>query len=275
MPVLWQDGFNGRDFPRDHPRIGWDRRRGLLPNVTASSAAEGFPVLNGRDPRTDNWWKPTAIPAWWQITFTSPVLLSWAAIAGHNLATNGNRIRLRVPQLIDDTLDRTLPGTEAYEPTDNSPILWLFAPISVSRIRFDMTNFGTPPRIATLQCGRIMEFPQKADYVGGAGLREYVQTQYFSNQTAGGNFVGRRIKRVSFAPEMTVQHMPEAFMASDFNGFRQHARSEPFFIADRPGTHPESVVYAWLQGEVMPTRDLSNAAVSRSVTLQMQAERDD
>jgi hypothetical protein len=85
----------------------------------------------------------------------------------------------------------------------------------------------------------------------------------------GGQWLGRSVTRASLSPSMTVNHLSETWVSTEWDAFARYAETSPFFIADRPGSYAASVAYAWTQGDLRAQRSVPNADIANSVTLEL------
>lgn len=256
--VVFEADFDGILYPLHHPRIaGWP----LPGTVAASSEAAGFAAALAANDLTYQFWRPTALPATWEIDFGGGEAVSYVAIAAHSLGSNGNTV---AAQLWTGSVWETIA---THAPQDDSPILILCALRSRSKGRVVISG-GTVPDVGVIRFGDIMEFPQPAAYVGRRDIQQLAIAEYRTNISDGGHVQGRYVSRRGQSFSLAVQHLSETWKASDLDPLILHLETEAVFVADRPGEFPASVAYGQTAGPVVPERGGTNASISISVSME-------
>ena len=128
--IVFEAGFSGIAFALDTPRIG------ALPvsgTVAASTAATGFSAVFAANLNTTQWWRPTAVPATWDLTFTA-AQISYFGIAAHDMATVGATVE------VQRWNGSAWVTAITHTPPDNGPIFGLIARSSIDRLRFRFTG---------------------------------------------------------------------------------------------------------------------------------------
>ena len=259
MSVVIAGGFTGIAYDLSHPRVCWRRLTGT---VAASSAAAGFAAANANTARTDTFWKPTVINATWELDFGGAQNVSYCGIASHTIGSTGCAVSFQTWN--GSTWDTVATTT----PVDDGPILFLCATRNVSRARISITT-GTAPVVGVVFFGAATEWPRKAVYAPSVSMQRAKVTEYSTNTTEGGQWAGRSIVRRYTTPKMQVDNLPETWITSDLDAFAAYAEGEPFFVCDKPGSYPDSVAYAWSQGDIVPERAIAQATAANSVTLEL------
>jgi hypothetical protein len=263
MTVIKQGGgWDGLVYDLSHPRVGWRRETGT---VTASTSAAGYAADNAASSRTDTFWRPTAMPATWEVDFGASKTISYCGIAAHDLGTNGNGIT------VERWTGSTWASVASTTATNDEPLMFLFAAQTASQMRLSIT--GTAPTIGVIFFGAVTEWPRKALFAPSVSMQRATVTEYNTNITESGQFVGRTAIRRNTTPRMQVQYLAESWIASEFDAFVAYARSEPFFICDRPGNYPESVAYAFAMADLIPERQAPNQDATNAVTLELMGFR--
>lgn len=260
MSVVIASGFTGITYGLDFPRIGWRRLSGT---VTASTSAAGFAAANAATARTDTFWKPTALAATWAVDFGTARDVSYCGIASHTLGSAGCTVQFQTWN------GATWDTVASTTPVDDGPIFFLCATRNVSQARLNITGGATMPIVGVVFFGAVTEWPRMATYAPSVSMERAKVTEYSTNTTEGGQWAGRSRVRRYTTPRMTVDHLPESWIASELDAFAAYAEADPFFVADKPGSYPASVAYAWATGDIVPERSIPNADVSNSVTLEM------
>jgi hypothetical protein len=261
MAVWMPPAFAGIVYPPSTPRIGWRRITGT---VAASTSAAGFAAANAATYRTDSFWRPTALGATWRLDAGSAQNVSYVGIAGHDMGTRA--LTIQVQSSTDDSAWTTRLN---ITPTDDSAIFGLMGLISARYWRLSITGAGGNPTIAVIQFGAVTEFPRPCVYAPSISLQRTRRVTYSTNITEGGQWAGRTINRVSLAPSMTVNHLSETWVTSEWDAFALHAETSPFFIADRPGSFANSCAYAWTGDDLRAERGTPNADIANTVSLEL------
>lgn len=256
--IIIESGFTGITYPLKNPRIcGFP----LTGTVTASTETAGFGALLAANQMTYQFWRPTAVPATWEIAFASAQVVSYFGIAAHNLGTKGCTVNF---QTWNGTAWVT-HGTHA--PTDDSPILFLCARKTVTKARIQITG-GTVPDVAVIQFGDATEFPQKAAYVGRQDYEQLIQSEYRTVMSDGGHVLGRYYDRKSLGVTLTVETLTEAWKAATLDPLIVHLKTYAVFVADRPGVFSKSVAFGQTVKDIIPDRDAPNDQVAVSVSME-------
>jgi hypothetical protein len=241
--VVIQDALDPA-VPLTHSRIGIDNiaRTGT---VDASSAAVGFPASAAANPLTYEFWKPTSVPAWFRVDAGAPVTVDYVGIASHNLGSAGSTVTVQRSSDNDTWVD-----VVATVPTNNSPIMFLFAGVSARYWRVLVT--GNSPTIGVINIGKVLEM-QRAAYAGINPIDLSRRTVIRPNVSEGGQWLGRSVIREGSATSVGFRHLTNAWYRANFDPFVEEARSYPFFFAWRPEGYPDSVGYVWTQSDIVPT----------------------
>lgn len=273
MSVYIETGFGGDEFTLENPRIGYSRPEYQL--VSGSTSEEGFDASNAATPRTDSAWRPTSVPTFWRYNYSSSTEISYLGIAKHDLGTLNATIRIQISNTGDNSNYSTIPGL-TITPEDDSPILCLFDPVSVTDIRVSITAADDNPTISVIAAGPVMEWPQPSTWTG-TPITESDQTTFSNNLSDKGNFLGRTTVSDGLSFSLDIDNLSEAFRTSDFAAFKAHANGEvaTFFVAPRPEDYPDEVAYAWSDGVVNMSRERANHRNSGSVSLSLQGLRVD
>ncbi len=255
--IVVESGFTGINWPLTHPRIG---ARPVSGDISASTSAAGFDAEFAADPDTGKWWRPTAVPATWAMEFPS-AQISYVGIAAHDMGTVGATVE------VERWNGAAWITVVTHAPADDRPIFCLLAPRDLDRIRLRFT--GAVPTIGIIYAGAVTEFPQKSTYVGSVTFDRAVQDEYSTPVSDGGQWLGRYVTRRSVPAKMEVSDLSEAWAAAVLDPLLLDLRGRPVFIADRPFDYPQSLVFAYTTGPVVPERTRANRSNSISVTFEV------
>lgn len=256
--IAIESGYAGGTYGSSYPRIGAFPLDGTL---VVSSEATGFEGTNALDGLTWTYWKPTAVPATWDLTFSSAAV-SYIGIAAHNCGTMGTVVG------VWEWTGAAWSLVKSHTPTDDSPILFLITRRTAQttfRVRF--TN--AIPTVGVIYIGDVTEFPQKAEFTGSLPFNEALQSVYSDNISDGGHTLERFEVRKAVPAKMTVQHLSETWVAATLVPLLTAMKTVPVFMADRPGDYLSSVCFGLATGPIQAPRDLANSSASRSVTFEI------
>ena len=254
-----QTGFNPT-IPLSHSRIGHQSytRTGT---ASASSSATDFPAIAALNELTYEFWRPTALPATWTLDAGSSVSSNYIGIAAHTLGTSGATVTIqRSP---DNTTWTTI---DSITPTDNSPIMFLFANVTARYYRLSITGSLTPS-IGVVYVGTVLEMLRPC-YAGLTPISLSRDTVIRPNRSEGGQWLGRSVIRSGSSMSVNYTNLDNAWVRSTFRDFINNAVTYPFFFVWRPDNYPEDVGYVWVSDDIKPsnsgTRDLMNVSIQMS-----------
>lgn len=241
----------------NHPVIGAFPLSGT---ITASSAAPGFDAAFAADPSTIKFWRPTSLPATWDLDFPTADI-SYIGIAAHDLATVGASVAVSVD------IGAGLDPVVSHTPADNSPILFLIDVRSADAVRLTFSGAGAVPTVGIIMIGLATVFPQRSAYVGRRDFQDQIVEAFTTNQSDGGNFLGRYVSRRSQAVNLSVSHLSEDWKSSVLDRLIAHLTHLPGFVADRPQSARKSVIFGYLAEKPIPERNIPNRSASVSVSM--------
>lgn len=248
--IIVETGFTGIDEPMTQPRIAAFPITGT---VTASTEAAGFEGVNANNALTWTYWKPTAVPATWQLAFTSTDV-SYCAIAAHNIGSVGATVQVQEYDGIS-----AYTAVASHTPTDDSPIVFLFDARATDRIRIRVTN--AIATIGVIWFGPILELPRKCQWIGSLPFNEAITSVYAQNVSDGGHVLETFATRKAGNCQMEVQNVGETWAAANIPALQSHMSGLPIFMADRPSLYPKSVVFGMQQSPLIAPRvQVLNAA---------------
>lgn len=229
-------------IPLTHARIGYHKVSGT---ISASTEASGFLASSADNELTYSHWKPSALPAWWEITLDTAEEVNYFGIAAHTLGTNSTAIKA---QYHDGTswvdIDETLPA-------DDSTIMFIFDNVFSSRFRVYLTGSAVP-KIGVIYIGKLLEM-QRAIYGGHSPINLSRITVTRPNSSERGQWLGRSIVRSGLTGDFSWSNLTAEWYREYFDPFVEHARTKPFFIAWRPATFPKEVAYVWTSRDITPS----------------------
>lgn len=255
--IVIEAGFSGTEYPLDTPRIA---AHAISGTVAASTEAVGFPASFAANLKTWQWWRPTAVPATWDLTFTSTPI-SYIAIVAHDCATVGATVEV---QRWNGSAWVTMA---THTPTDNGPILFLLTRRTLDRFRVRAT--GAIPTIGVITAGDVIEVPQRSKWVGAIPFDIANQNDYRDTLSEGGQVLDRFMTRRSIPARMEIEHLSEAWCDAKITPLRTYAEAAPILIADRPLAYPRSVAFGMVKAPIQPVRTIPNLRVAMGVTIEV------
>ncbi len=187
-------------------------------------------------------------------------------IAGHNFGPSAGKISFEHDSNEDDTFAEIDNLTDI---SDNSPIMFLFAPVTSARWRVTVSR-TILPEIAVVQVGKALQM-QRPIHQGVRPFETNRSVQMRGNLSEGGEWLGRSTIRGYLEGSLSFSRLTPAWVRSNLdgvNGFIQAAEREPFFVAWRPDTYAEAH-YVWTSGRIAgPTFSQSPNLMSWAIPTQ-------
>tara|TARA_R110000772_G_scaffold45492_8_gene104251 strand:- start:942 stop:1766 length:825 start_codon:yes stop_codon:yes gene_type:complete len=244
--IYIETDYVGDVYNMEHPRVLWNNvaRRST---ATASTSAAGYDATNAATATEGEEWKPTAMPANWDLTFDTFETINAIGIETHNLGTSGATVTLQ------DWDGGAWVDIMAATPTDDEPISFLFAARSIDRIRF-LFSGSTAPSVSVIMVCLAIEIPRQV-YMGAiTPIDMALKTTYAVNDSTTGRFLGRSVLFEKNENEFTIRHLTERYMREDLFPFIKDSRMYPFFLLERPYSRPTALSYRITRGDITPQR---------------------
>lgn len=242
MSVFIQPGLSPAT-PLTHARIGWQNI--VRPNnVTGTAGLTGLPITALANPLTYDRYRPSSSPTQIVVDAGTPVTVDYIGIAAHTLA--GTTVTFASS---DDDVTYTTRLTMAI--TNNDPIMGLITPVQARYWRISVT-WSQSPFIGVLYIGKVLEM-QRAIYQGHTPGNLSRVTEIRPNISEQGQWLGRSIVRKGYQTQYDWSNLKADWYRANFDPFVESARANPFFIAWRPETFPNEVLYAWTGNDIAPS----------------------
>lgn len=187
------------------------------------------------------------------------------AIAAHNLGSSGATVDFQHDSDEDDTW--TTIGS--VTPSDDSPILFMFAPITSRRWRLTVRN-GANPYVGVWRVAEALQM-ERPFYAGFTPARMSRMTETLGNISGSGELLGRSRKRSILEARYQWANLTYTWVRANLdgpNGLIQSVEVEPFFAAWRPG-ETQDVDYFMRASVEAPSptgqRDLHSFSISGEV----------
>ena len=235
MTVAYEAGYAlpGGDLPLNHARIVHSGVSFAPTTITASAEVTGYPGAAANIGDTVDRWRPVAsgvTTATLDYTLAAAQEADCFAIAAHNLGTIGGTIGF----YHDSNGDGTWTTIGTISPTDDSPILFFFDPITSDEWRISVT--GTVPEIGVFRIAKALQM-ERPFYSGFTPARMNRRVQVVGNISQSGELVGRTIKRSVLAASYSWQHLSYDWVRANLDGttgLMQSIEVDPLFVAWRP-----------------------------------------
>lgn len=259
MSVKIDSGFSPT-VPLTHSRIGMDTitRTGT---VTASSTETGYSANAPANPLTYEYWKPATMAATWAVDAGEEVTIDYCGIAAHTLGTNGNTVIVMCAD--DSDFTSNVQVIDSVAPSDNSPIMFLFAPTTARYWRIFISG-SNKPTIGVVNFGQVIEM-QRTAFAGINPIEMNRVTVVRPNKSETGQWLGRSVIRQSVKTKVDFNNLTYDWYKTNMDPFAVNAQKYPFFFAWRPDGYPDSVGYVWVNQDIAPTtngkRDLVNVSL--------------
>lgn len=253
MTTYIQSGYSP-DPALTHARIGYQNLTyGLTP--TASSSATGYPAVAATYPTTFEAWKPTSTTSTWTVNLGSAKAVDFVGIVGDMAGCT-----IAIQRSSNGTTWTTVDTRTGITDRIN---MFLFSSVTYQYWRLSITV--AIPTIAVVYIGKALAM-QRRLYQGHSPVTLSRSTELYTNESDGGQYLGRSIIRKGAATSCQWSHLKAAWYRSDFDPFVKAARTQPFFIAWRPADYQAELGFVWTDGDIQPTnsgpRDFMSVGVN-------------
>lgn len=227
----------------------------------------GATAPRGADGKTYTYWnRPEGGFPNYTYELTTPAACNMAAIAAHNLHTEGYSIR---PQYFDGAAWQNAAGA-AHTPTTGEPIIWLFAAQTRAQWRFTVVDLGSGTANAVVGVffvGRSYHFDQ-AIYAGYNEAIYPTEVELLAN-SAGSHVLGTSIIGRGSNVQWDMEHLSQASVYTTDAALMvdQYNRGRGFFAAWRPASR-QTAYYAWRSGAPVQVPN-AGPNTRKSLSLQM------
>lgn len=151
------------------------------------------------------------------------------ALAAHNLADSGGRVRLQHGAAHTEIL--------IMEPTDNEPFIGIYEPLAATEWRI-VIDRAVLPEIGVVRQGVALQITRPI-YGGHEPLALSRNTVMRSNRSETGEWMGRTKLRTSRGTSFSWSNINKDWVRTYWVPFQVAAEDEPFFLAWRPVDFPE------------------------------------
>ena len=179
--------------------------------------------------------------ATWDITLFQDKPADMVCIAGHNIGEGSGRLRFYHGSW-------TLIDTQT--PSDNSPLMLLFVPITDDTWRVTVDRC-VEPEFVVIRWATALQFEQQI-HQNHRPIDDSRSVRTRGTQTEAGQFAGRSRVRVSLMGSFPWNKLSRAWVDANLggqSGMIQSIETDAFFIAWRPATYSDAA-YCWTDGAV-------------------------
>lgn len=232
-----QDGVSLR-----YPRIAVTKRTGT---VTASTEATDFPASRADTPHTYGGWKPTAVPATWEIDLGSDQVVNYCGIAGHNIGSSGGTVQV---QYLDDSSSPATweDLTDSETPSDDEAILFLFANTTAQQFRIRLS--GSIATISVIKFG-VVHAPERGMRPSFGPAVWNPRTEYTNQVSEGGQILGRLKVRRGLRQTIQLNEVDASWAEANWPDLRADLENEGVFFSWAPEDQSEHVIYGMTRDE--------------------------
>jgi hypothetical protein len=151
----------------------------------------------------------------------------------------------------DDGSGWTLAG--AWQPRAGVPFLGLFTFQTAPEWRITVT--GPTLTASVIKLGMALAM-QRNTYGGNEPITKRVNTSPKSQ--LGAHFVGRQIHQTRREQSFKFSKLTPEWVRAYFKPFAREAKTESAFVAWRPATYPQDVIYGFCDDDIKPTNEMAN-----------------
>lgn len=247
------------NLPISHARIGYEN---LLTSTSGTASDKAI------TPNTYERWEDASGAMAASFYTGTPSSLDYVGIAAHNLFAAGvTDVLIQVT----DTLGTNYTDVESVSITSNDAIMVLFDKVEeIVEVKITVTG-GTDREIGVIYAGVALQMYQPI-YGGHNPIDLQPVTEYQSNQSESGQFLGRVIIRKGLSTSYQWQHLDPDWYRERFEPFAQSARQYPFFIKWRPDKY-DAAAYGESQGDIRPS-NMGGGHTLMSVGFKFKAHQD-
>lgn len=232
-----------------HTRLLYDQIARLdAASINVSGTASGaFPEAPVTD-QTWEWWEPDVLPGWWEVDAGSNISCNAIGIAAHDLGTQGAQV---IIQYSTNGVDYTQITT--HSPSDDAPILFLFAAVSARYWRVRIASGATaPPKMCVIYIGTDLAMQRPVKWNGHTPGVLNPRITKRPSMSERGQRLGTTLIREGFEASFTVENLRELWVRDRFLDFMRSAWRYGYFVSWRPADFPDEVLFGWTEDAIAP-----------------------
>lgn len=239
---------------QNNPFFAWDNL-GIGKSYGGSATIAGGAAANAFTGSTYDKWRPVTglVTRSLIVDFVTPITITFAAMAAHNLASVGGNVRV---QNSPDNLTWTDAGAGLVTPTDNDPIAWRMAAAGTARrywrFLFTLPSTSTEIGVGVFFFGNELIVPRRF-YQGFSPVITPTEVQLQSNVSVGNELLGSSVIGRGSNLSTTISNIDASFIrGASWIGFQRHFNDgKGSFFGWRPNKYPQDIHYIWRSGPVI------------------------
>jgi len=238
-----------------YPLVGWHNVV-AFGNLTATSAASGYPVTNLSTPSTIERWVGGSAAELLVTVSDLDDEIDYVGIARHNLGTAG--IEVSVETL---TAEPGAVWTEVFAPVlpaDDAPLVLRFDAATIIGLRVRLAAGTAAPDMAVLHVGKLVQMQKglQADFVP---LHRAVTREKLNGRNEAGDYFGAIVTNAAAGSTAQFKMLGASWYDANLAEFVLAANQGAacFFVWD-PDQHPDDVAYCWLTEDASPRFSMLN-----------------
>jgi hypothetical protein len=241
------------------PLIAYDNAARLATSITASTTDGDNVAANLFNSFTFDAWKPDAGGSQFvQVDFVSPVTVEYFAFYNTDAADNNATLKLQYDAggYVD---------AASYTPTDNSPQILTFAPVTSTSFRI-VVDCATPCAISVASFGELLRIPfgLEISFLSPHNAQQY---KSISNTSETGNFIGRSVQKQSTPFSISSRLLEYDWFVANWRPFIRSAERRPFFFKWSDTTYTDESVYCWTNDAIATPAQTDDHFLSFSLEL--------
>lgn len=267
-------------------RIGYENGLTLSDNATATAtnSEAGYDIVDTLNTFTFDFWKPSSLPVTITYDAGKNITADYLGLAAHNLSN----CTLTLSYSLDTSV-----YTEAakFIIENNNDLMLLFDEVQGRYFQLLIEEGGILPTFESAFESATSEYYETlyGDNTGGASLGvTYIgkalamqrmiygghtpgtladETDFNTNKSEAGQWLGRSVVRRGYGNTFDFQNLTASWYRQNFDPFTESAKYKPFFVAWRPLNYANENLYAWTEGDIVPSNQGVNDFLSVSMSV--------
>lgn len=214
-------------------------------NITGTAGADNTLITALANPLTYDRYKPSATAIEINIDAGVKTAINYIGIEGIGLLNSS-------VVLYGSDDDITYYQSATLITIDNEgAFMWLLGDLEYRYYRISFLYIPTTATLGAVYIGEVLQMmrPLYGGHKPGTMSR---RTDTSPNTSETGQFLGKSIKRSGYTEQFEFKNLTASWIRSDFDQFIVNARTKPFFIAWRPETFVDEVLYGWTNEDIQP-----------------------